>query len=66
MSDVKKDDIITLTYAPRAGVTVTVKGADVAVIPGEDFQHVLFSIWLGPSPPNARLREGLLGRGPNQ
>jgi hypothetical protein len=62
MTDVKKEDRITLTYVPDVGVTVSVKGKDAAVIPGDDFQRVLFSIWLGPNPPNVSLREGLLGR----
>jgi hypothetical protein len=64
MTDVKKEDLITLTYLPDTGVTVSVKGKDAAVIPGDDFQRVLFSIWLGASPPNVSLREGLLGRAP--
>jgi hypothetical protein len=62
MEDVKKEDRITLTYLPESGVTVNVKGKDAAVIPGDDFQRVLFSIWLGPDPPNVPLREGLLGQ----
>ena len=62
MTDVKKEDRITLTYQPDQGVTVTVNGKDEVVIPGDDFQRVLFSIWLGASPPNVSLREGLLGR----
>jgi hypothetical protein len=62
MIDVKKEDLITLTYLPDSGVTVSVKGQDDLVIPGADFQRVLFSIWLGPNPPNVSLREGLLGR----
>lgn len=61
MEDVKKGDTIVLTYIPDAGTTVTVKGKDAVTIPGEAFQRVLFSIWLGPHPPNAGLREGLLG-----
>ena len=64
MTDVKKEDRITLTYQPDTGVTVSVKGKDDVVIPGADFQRVLFSIWLGPNPPNVSLREGLLGRAP--
>lgn len=64
MTDVKKEDRITLTYVPDTGVTVSVKGKDAAVIPGADFQRVLFSIWLGANPPNVSLREGLLGRAP--
>lgn len=62
MTDVRKEDVIALTYVPETGVTVTVKGKDAAVIPGADFQHALFSIWVGANPPNVSLREGLLGR----
>jgi hypothetical protein len=63
MVDVKKEDVLSLTYLPGSGVTVSVKGKDAAVIPGSDFQRVLFSIWLGADPPNVALREGLLGGG---
>jgi hypothetical protein len=66
MADVRKGDVITLTYLPGAGVTVNVKGTDAAVIPGDAFQRVLFSIWLGPKPPNVSLREGLLGHAPSK
>jgi hypothetical protein len=41
---------------------VSVKGKEAALIPGAEFQRVLFSIWLGAHPPNVSLREGLLGR----
>lgn len=61
MADVKKGDVVALTYVPDTGTTVTVKGHDAVTIPGADFQRVLFSIWLGPDPPNVPLREGLLG-----
>jgi hypothetical protein len=64
MIDVKKEDRITLTYLPDTGVTVSVKGKADVVIPGAAFQRVLFSIWLGPNPPNVSLREGLLGHAP--
>ena len=62
MQDVKKGDVIALSFVPGAGTTVSVKDHDAATIPGDDFQAVLFSIWLGPDPPNTGLREGLLGR----
>lgn len=65
MTDVKKDDAITLTYLPDRGVGVAVGGKEAAVIPGDEFQRVLFSIWLGAKPPNVSLREGLLGREPS-
>jgi hypothetical protein len=61
MADVKKGDVLGLSYQPGAGVTVTINTNELAVIPGADFQQVLYSIWLGPHPPNVSLREGLLG-----
>ena len=61
MIDIKKEDRITLTYQPESGVTVSAQGKKDVVIPGAEFQRVLFSIWLGPNPPNLSLREGLLG-----
>ena len=65
MTDVKQDDVITLTYEPGAGVAVSVRGHETAMIPGEDFQQVLFSIWLGANPRDVSMRDGLLGRSPN-
>ncbi len=60
--DVKEGNEITLTYVPGTGTEVrfgkTVKGT----LEGEDFAKVLFAIWLGASPPNKGLKEGLLGR----
>jgi len=64
MVDMKKDDVLTLTFQPGIGVTVSVNGKQAAVIPGEEFQRALFSVWLGPHPPTASLREGLLGLAP--
>ena len=64
MADVRSDDTIVLTYLPESGTNVTVKGKDAGTIPGADFARVLFSIWLGPNPPNIGLRDGMLGRAP--
>jgi len=61
MADVKKGDTLVLTFLPGQGTVVEVKGKDAATIEGDDFQAVLFSIWLGPAPPNVALRDGLLG-----
>jgi len=44
-------------------VQVEFKGDVKGVVPGADFAQALFRIWLGPSPPNAGLKEGLLGKG---
>jgi hypothetical protein len=61
MTDVKKGDTVVLTYLPGQGTTVEVRGKASPPIEGDDFQAVLFSIWLGSQPPNVGLRDGLLG-----
>jgi len=53
---------MSFTYLPGAGVSVEVQGATKGTIPGADFAEALFGIWLGASPPNPGLKEGLLGK----
>ncbi|MCZ7564375.1 MAG: chalcone isomerase family protein [Burkholderiales bacterium] len=61
MDDVKVGERIVMTYKPGAGVQTAVKGAAKGTIAGADFARALLSIWLGPNPPNADLKAGLLG-----
>lgn len=61
MSDVRKGDDIVITTVPGQGTTVTVKGKDAATIPDEGFGKAIWSLWLGPKPPNPGLKAGLLG-----
>ena len=63
MIDMKTGDRLALTYKPSAGVQVAIKGANKGTIAGDDFARALFAIWLGPKPPNADLKAGLLGGG---
>jgi hypothetical protein len=53
---------LVVTYLPGAGTTVTVRGKDKLTIPGPAFGQLVFSMWLGPKPPNADLKNGLLGK----
>jgi len=62
MLDLKEKDSLAFSSLPGKGVVVEVNGKVAATIPGADFAKVLFAIWLGPEPPNAALKEGLLGR----
>ena len=62
MSDMPNGATMSFTYVPGAGVTVEVQGATKGTIPGPDFAQALYGIWLGPSPPNPGLKEGLLGK----
>jgi len=61
MYDVEKGDLLSFIELPGKGVVIEVKGEAKGVIPGTDFARVLWSIWLGPDPPNPGLKQGLLG-----
>ncbi len=61
MPDLRVGDLLAFSAFPEKGVVVEVKGQVAATIPGADFARVLFAIWLGPDPPNAALKDGLLG-----
>ena len=58
--DLKKGDILSLTYVPEKGVVVG-GAAKETVIPGKDFADALFSVWLGPDPVDTDLKRKLLG-----
>lgn len=58
---VKDGDELTFTYVPGAGTLVEGAGKEKLTIDGEAFAEMLFSVWLGPKPPNDLLKSGLLG-----
>lgn len=57
----KDGSTLTVTYVPGEGTRVSVNGTYKGTIAGPDFARALFSIWLGPKPPNKGLQRGLLG-----
>ncbi len=60
--DMKSGDRAVLTYFPGVGTKVEILGKEVGTIEGKDFADALFSVWLGPEPPNGDLKKGLLGQ----
>lgn len=62
MTDLKKGDTLAFNYMPGRGVAVEINGKRKGVIEDAEFARSLYSIWLGPKPPNAGLKRGLLGR----
>ena len=62
LSDVARDDRIDFTYVPQQGTEVVVRGETKGTIAGADFMHALWAIYLGTSPPTAKLKRGLLGQ----
>jgi hypothetical protein len=60
--NVKKGEVLELTYVPGSGTTATSKtGGETAKIEGKDFADALFSVWLGKSPVDEDLKKGMLG-----
>lgn len=62
LEPVKEGDEVAFTFVPGQGTTVAIKGKDKVTITNAAFAPVLFSVWLGPKPPNADLKKGLLGQ----
>jgi len=62
LEPVKVGDQMVFTYVPGTGTTFTLNGKEKLTITGPAFGPVLFSVWLGPKPPNADLKNGMLGQ----
>jgi hypothetical protein len=60
MSDMKSGQRLIFLRS-RQGIEVRVDGAVRGTIEGEEFARLFIGIWLGPSPPNPELKNGLLG-----
>lgn len=58
----KRGDTINFDYAPHTGTTISINGvARTKAIPGEDFYQAVLSIFIGNSPVDRDLKNGLLG-----
>ncbi|QRO00928.1 chalcone isomerase family protein [Archangium violaceum] len=60
--DLKKGDELVLTYAPGKGTTIESKAGQKISVEGKDFADALFSVWLGQSPVDESLKDGMLGK----
>lgn len=58
--DVNPHDRYALTYIPGRGTELSLNGNALGVIPGADFAAAYFSIWFGPDPLKASLKQALL------
>lgn len=61
LSDVKEGDILTFFYAPGKGTTFSKSGKALGTFEGKEFAQLIFSLWMGPNPPSADLKKGMLG-----
>ncbi len=61
MDDMEKGEKIIFTYLPGKGTASSVKGLRKGTIEGKPFADALYSCWIGPNPPGAAFKKGLLG-----
>ena len=62
LEPVKEGDEMTFTYLPGTGLTLAINGKDKVTIAPAAFRVPIFAGWLGPKPPNAGLKKGMLGQ----
>jgi hypothetical protein len=62
LEPVKVGDQMVFTYVPGTGTTFALNGKEKLTIAGPAFGPVLFAVWLGPKPPTADLKKGMLGQ----
>jgi len=62
LDTVHSGDQMVFTYIPGTGTIFLLNGGEKLTIPGPAFAQLLFSVWLGPKPPNPELKRGLLGQ----
>lgn len=61
-AELKEGEDMLLTYVPGKGTTIQSGSGQELSVEGKDFADALFSVWLGPSPVDAGLKEALLGK----
>jgi len=61
MATMGEGDKVNFSYVPGQGTTVSVNGAAKGTIPGKEFADAMFACWIGPNPPSADFKQGLLG-----
>jgi len=62
LEPLKESDQMVFTYLPGTGTTLAINGKEKLTIAAPAFGPVLFSVWLGPKPPTADLKKGILGQ----
>jgi chalcone isomerase-like protein len=62
LDSVKDGDEVVFTYVPATGTSVAIADKEKLTIAGPAFGEMMFSVWLGPKPPNAGLKKGILGQ----
>ena len=59
--DMKKGDTMAFHFT-ASGVEVMIRGQKLGTVGDKAFSHQLIRCWIGKNPPNAGLKDGLLGK----
>lgn len=59
---VSEGDQMVFTYVPGQGTTLSIRGQNKVTIAGLPFAQAMFACWIGPKPPSADFKNGLLGK----
>jgi hypothetical protein len=59
--DINKGDVFDLVYLPGSGLTIYKNNKEQALVKSLDFKKLLYSIWLGDDPQDAKLKKGMIG-----
>jgi Chalcone isomerase-like len=62
LEDVTVGEQMVFTYVSGTGTTLAIGGKNKLTIVGAPFSELIFSVWLGPQPPTASLKKGILGQ----
>ncbi len=62
LAEMKVGNQMSFDFLPDGNTKVFVNKKLKGIIAGKDFSKGLLAIWLGPNPPNAGLKRGLLGK----
>jgi hypothetical protein len=63
LPDLKTGNVMTFTWRPAVGIDTTLDDESRGTIPGDEFARALFTVWFGPEPGDAALKQGMLGTG---
>ena len=62
LTDVKEGDRIGFAYEPGKGSRLSLNGSDKLTIAGKAFADLFLLVYIGPHPPTAEVKRGLLGK----
>jgi hypothetical protein len=59
---VKAGDQMVFTYVPGKGTEFAINGKSKVTLAGQPFAQAMFACWIGPVPPSADFKAGVLGK----